>query len=83
MEDTARLVRFPSITAPLVALVVGAGVATGAYALIDDDGSRAGKSQSSIELRGSKASERGIPSPSAAEALRTDPHGPAFDLRNP
>jgi hypothetical protein len=39
MEYAARLIRFPSrqsIVAPLVALVVGAGVATGAYALIDD-----------------------------------------------
>jgi hypothetical protein len=39
MEYAARLTRLPAITAPLVALVVGAGVATGAYALIDDDGS--------------------------------------------
>lgn len=40
MEYAARLPRIPSrqtIVAPLVALVVGAGVATGAYALIDDD----------------------------------------------
>jgi hypothetical protein len=39
MEYAAPLTRFPSrqsIVAPLVALVVGAGVATGAYALIDD-----------------------------------------------
>ena len=39
MEYAARLPRLPqrrSIVAPLVALVVGAGVATGAYALIDD-----------------------------------------------
>jgi hypothetical protein len=44
MEYAARLTRFPSITAPLVALVVGAGAATGAYALLDDDGSaQAGK----------------------------------------
>jgi hypothetical protein len=39
MEYAARLTRFPSFTAPLVALVVGAGVATGAYALIDNDDS--------------------------------------------
>ena len=39
MEYAARLTRFPSrntVVAPLVALVVGAGVATGAYALIDN-----------------------------------------------
>jgi hypothetical protein len=41
MEYAARLPRLPSrqtVVAPLVALVVGAGVATGAYALIDDEG---------------------------------------------
>jgi len=40
MEYAARLPRSPSrrtLVAPLVALLVGAGVATGAYALIDDD----------------------------------------------
>ena len=39
MEYAARLPRSPSrrtLVAPLVALLVGAGVATGAYALIDD-----------------------------------------------
>jgi hypothetical protein len=39
MEYAARLTRFPSrktFVAPFVALVVGAGVATGAYALIDN-----------------------------------------------
>jgi hypothetical protein len=109
MEYAARLTRLPSITAPLVALVVGAGVATGAYALIDDDGSAQarkvivvespapnaadipGKNEaataaaisesSSVQLRGSKASETGTTSP--AEAERTDPHGPAISLRNP
>ena len=42
MEYAARLPRLPqrrSFVAPLVALVVGAGVATGAYALIDDGNS--------------------------------------------
>jgi len=39
MEYAARLTRTPSrkaLVAPLVALLVGAGVATGAYALIDN-----------------------------------------------
>jgi hypothetical protein len=39
MEYAARLPRIPSrrtFVAPLVALVVGAGVATGVYALVDD-----------------------------------------------
>jgi hypothetical protein len=41
MEYAARLPRIPSrrtFVAPLVALVVGAGVATGVYALVDDSG---------------------------------------------
>jgi hypothetical protein len=41
MEYAASLTRSPSrktLVAPLVALVLGAGVATGAYALIDDGG---------------------------------------------
>ena|SRR5215213_165189 len=41
MEYAARLPRIPSrrtMVVPVVALVVGAGVATGAYALIDDGG---------------------------------------------
>jgi hypothetical protein len=40
MEYAARLPRSPSrrtLVAPLVALLVGAGVATGAYALVDDN----------------------------------------------
>jgi hypothetical protein len=40
MEYAARLPRSPSrrtLVAPLVALLVGAGVATGAYALFDDN----------------------------------------------
>ncbi|MBA3264709.1 MAG: hypothetical protein H0T69_20020 [Thermoleophilaceae bacterium] len=39
MEYAARLTRFPSrktITAPVVALVLGAAAATGAYTLIDN-----------------------------------------------
>jgi hypothetical protein len=141
MEYAApRLTRSPSrksILVPLVALVLGAGVATGTYALIDDGNTpdsqvvvvqRPGphaadiagkneaataaaiggvvpqtashpneantavtisKSQAGIELRGSKASDTGIPSPSAASAefraqqLREDPHGTAAALRNP
>jgi hypothetical protein len=129
MEYAARLTRFPSVVTPLVTLLVGAAVATGAYALIDDNGTEAaatktivveqpgptaadipGKNESGtaaaisgssatvpghdeadtaaaisqssgVELRGSKAS--GIPSPAAAEQLRSDPHGPAISLRNP
>ena len=41
MEYAARLPRIPSrrtFVAPLGALVVGAGVATGVYALVDDSG---------------------------------------------
>jgi hypothetical protein len=44
MQHAARLPRRPStrsLVAPLIALIVGAGAATGAYALIDDNGSTA------------------------------------------
>jgi hypothetical protein len=112
MEYAARLPRTPSrrtIVAPLVALLVGAGAATGAYALIDDGNSPAqaakvivvetpgphaadiaGKNEAAtaaaisqtggIELRGSKASapsKQAFDAQSAAEAVRSDPHGPA------
>jgi hypothetical protein len=141
MEYAApRLTKAPSrrsIVVPLVALVLGAGVATGTYALIDNGSSTdsqvivvqrpgphtadiAGKNEAAtaaaigtqvtqpaqhpneaataasvsgesqgIQLRGSKASATGIPSPSAASAefraqqLREDPHGTANQLRNP
>ncbi len=130
MEYAARLTKVPSVVAPLVTLLVGAAIATGAYALIDDNGTATatktivveqpgpnaadipGKNESAtaaavsgssavipghdeadtaaaisqssgVELRGSKATQGGIPSPSAAEQLRTDPHGPAISLRNP
>ena len=130
MEYAARLTKVPSVVTPLVTLLVGAAVATGAYALIDDNGTATatktivveqpgpnaadipGKNESAtaaavsgssavipghdeadtaaaisqssgVELRGSKATQGGIPSPSAAEQLRTDPHGPAISLRNP
>jgi hypothetical protein len=140
MEYAARLTKVPSrqsILVPLVALVLGAGVATGTYALVDNGSSTdsqvivvqrpgphaaeiAGKNeaataaaignpgtqtashpneaataasisseQSGVQLRGSKASDTGIPSPSAASAdfreqqLRDDPHGTANQLRNP
>jgi hypothetical protein len=37
VEYAARLTKFPSVVTPLVTLLVGAAVATGAYALIDDN----------------------------------------------
>jgi hypothetical protein len=132
MEYAARLPKTPSrrtMVAPIVALLVGAGAATGAYALIDngDTATQAakvivvekptpnaavipgkneastaaaisqspnaavipGKNEAStaaaisqsggIELRGSKASatKQAFDAQSAAEATRTDPHGPA------
>ena len=136
MEYAARLPKTPSrqtMVAPIVALLVGAGAATGAYALIDngDTATQAakvivvekpspnaasipGKNEAStaaaisqspnaavipgkneaataaaisqsggIELRGSKASATSkqafdaSSTQSAAEANRTDPHGPA------
>jgi hypothetical protein len=44
MQYAERLPALPSprtMVAPLVALVIGAGAATGAYALLDDDGASA------------------------------------------
>ena len=59
------------IAVPLAALVLGAGLATGAYALTDDDtvvtqpasaaASDSAATDSGIELRGSKASATGTP----------------------
>jgi hypothetical protein len=124
MQYAERLPNLPATRTMLVsaiALVVGALVATGAYALIDgtDTGTQATKyivveqqAQGSAEIPGKNEATTaaaispqtgvaspdeavtaaaispqtgvaspdeagGIPSPSAAEALRTDPHGPA------
>jgi hypothetical protein len=60
MEYAARLTRTPSrstIVAPLVALVVGAGVATGAYALIDDGNSTTASKVIVVEKPGAHAAE--------------------------
>ena len=60
MEYAARLTRSPSrstIVAPLVALVVGAGVATGAYALIDDGNSTTASKVIVVEQPGPNAAE--------------------------
>jgi hypothetical protein len=60
MEYAARLTRFPSrktLVAPVVALVVGAGVATGAYALIDDNGTTTASKVIVVEQPGPHAAE--------------------------
>jgi hypothetical protein len=60
MEYAARLTRSPSrktLVAPLVALVVGAGVATGAYALIDDGGTTTASKVIVVEQPGPHAAE--------------------------
>jgi hypothetical protein len=60
MEYAARLTRFPSrktMVAPLVALVVGAGVATGAYALIDNNDATTSSKVIVVEQPGPHAAE--------------------------
>jgi hypothetical protein len=60
MEYAARLNRVPSrrtLVAPLVALVVGAGVATGAYALIDDSNSTTSSKVIVVEQPGPHAAD--------------------------
>ena len=61
MEYAARLPRFPSrrtMAAPVVALVVGAGVATGAYALIDNgDGAAVASKVIVVETPGPQAAD--------------------------
>jgi hypothetical protein len=117
MQYAGRLPNLPATRTTLVsaiALAVGALVAIGAYALIDDTdgGTQATKyivveqpAQGSAEIPGKNeattaaaispqtglaspdeaatAAAIGIPSPSVAEALRTDADGPAISLRNP
>jgi hypothetical protein len=60
MEYAARLTRSPSrktLVAPLVALVLGAGVATGAYALIDDGNTTTASKVIVVEQPGPNAAE--------------------------
>jgi hypothetical protein len=112
MQYAGRLPDLPATRTMLVsviALAVGALIATGAHVLIDntDGGSQGTKyivverqAQGSAEIPGKNEATTaaaispqtgvaspdeagGSPSPSAAEALRRDPHGPAISLRNP
>jgi hypothetical protein len=60
MEYAARLTRTPSrksLVAPLVALVVGAGVATGAYALIDNNDTTSSPNVIVVEQPGPHAAD--------------------------
>jgi hypothetical protein len=60
MEYAARLTRFPSrksLVAPLLALVVGAGAATGAYALIDNSSTTTGSKVIVVEQPGPHAAD--------------------------
>ena len=130
MQYAGRLPNLPAtrtMIVSVIALAVGALVATGAYALIDGTGGGAQatkyivveqQAQGSAQVPGkneattaaaispqtgiaspdeaataaaispetgsaSRDAAGGIPSPSAAAALRTDPHGAAISLRNP
>jgi hypothetical protein len=60
MEYAASLTRSPSrksLVAPLVALVLGAGVATGAYALIDDGNTTTASKVIVVEQPGPNAAD--------------------------
>ncbi len=100
MQYAARLTTPPSLksfAAMLAALALGAGVATGAYALIDDESviqepakvivvetptPGVASASTGVELRGSKASATNATPTDAGTALRTDPHGPAATLNS-
>ena len=101
MQYAGHLPNLPATGTMLVsviALVVGALVATGAHVLIDDtDGGTQNTryivvqqpAQGSADIPGkNEATTAAAISPqtdavSPAEALRSDPHGPAISLRNP
>jgi hypothetical protein len=94
MEHAARRPTLPSrrsLVAPLVALVVGAGVAIGGYALLDDDTAPAPPDVIVVEQPGPGQGVRGIddmanaPSESVGPqtgeaAIWTDPNGPGQAL---
>jgi hypothetical protein len=76
MQYAERLPQSRSLLAPVLALVVGAGAATGAYALLDNHDTSLqpaaadvvvvetpAPSSSGLELRGSKASQTGTSAP--------------------
>jgi hypothetical protein len=76
MEYAARLTKFPSVVTPLVTLLVGAAVATGAYALIDDDGTAAATKTIVVETPGPNAAELPGKDESATAAAITQASGP-------
>jgi hypothetical protein len=93
VEYAARLTRFPPIVTPLVTLVVGAAIATGAYALIDDDGTATATKTIVVESPDPQAAEIPGKDESATAAAITQSSGvelrgskasaPAVSLRNP
>jgi hypothetical protein len=85
MEYAARLTRTPSrksLVAPLVALVVGAGVATGAYALIDNNDTTTSRDVIVVEQPGPHAAD--IPGKNeAATAAAISQQSQAIGLPRP
>lgn len=79
MEYAARLTRSPSrksLVAPLVALVVGAGVATGAYTLIDDGNTTTASKVIVVERPGPHAADiAGKNEAATAAAITQQPGG--------
>jgi hypothetical protein len=80
MEYAARLTRFPSrktLVAPFVALVVGAGVATGAYALIDNTDATTSSKVIVVEQPGPNAADIPGKNEAATAAAISQPGGKA------
>ena len=78
MEYAARLTRFPSVVTPLVTLVVGAAIATGAYALIDDDGTATATKTIVVESPGPNAAD--IPGKNEASTAASITPSQAADI---
>jgi hypothetical protein len=57
MEYAARLTKVPSVVTPLVTLLVGAAIATGAYALIDDSSTATATKTIVVEQPGPNAAD--------------------------
>ena len=84
MEYAARLTRTPSrksLVAPLVALVVGAGVATGAYALIDNNDTTTSPDVIVVEQPGPHAAD--IPGKNEAATAAAISQSQAIGLPRP
>jgi hypothetical protein len=84
MEYAARLPHIRSrgtIVAPLVALVLGAGAATGAYALIDDNGAEPARASQVILVESPAPGTADIPGKNEASTATAITQSGGVDLR--